>query len=213
LCALQFGLSQGSDVIALNEGDGYLSYSAALDRKAQYLTLVKKDKSTIKLDLRRGDVVAPFFEYLPFRKEYLLQPGRFSLGGESFSIYDVRVTDQPVLTMSPTGVVNRGDSYRSAFERSGLKNGGNVWPYAHGALIVIDSRPQYGGGIYRASGESVERVWCSPKKMGFDPKCRFESLPKVSPDGCHVAFFAEGSDDPKAPLQTRPTLKILPLCK
>ncbi len=78
-------------------------------------------------------------------------------------------------------------------------------------MILIGSRPQQGGGIYLAQGPTLKRVWCLNGGGVYDRRCQVLTA-AVSPDGCHLAFHAVGSDSQAVAPSLRPSLKVLPLC-
>jgi hypothetical protein len=122
----------------------------------------------------------------------------------------VATQEQPMLTMSRSGQVKR-EFFRPLFEGRGSMGEGQTFPYARGTLVYSGNRPRDGGGIYLSQGTSLRRIWCANEGNAFDRQCRLVNL-SISPSGCHAAFFAKDSDDPKARYAYGPTLKILPLC-
>lgn len=189
----------------LEAKDGYLSLS--MDQR---VVLVKNERPVATLDAKSSEV-APVPQYLPFRDEYLLSSGRFVMTGSMARPNEAHVTEYPLLTMTSAGRVKR-EYFRKLFESNGLGVDGMTFPYAKGTVIIVSDRPKNGGGIYLNQGGSIKRIWCTSNGSEYDRQCRPVSI-SMSPDGCHLALFAKGSDNLKSPYAYGPTLKILPLCK
>jgi hypothetical protein len=124
---------------------------------------------------------------------------------------EARTTEYPLITMTKLGEVRR-EHFRPVFERNGLEVNGETFPYARGTLILAAGRPKDGGGIYLHDAGSLRRVWCTSDGNGYDRRCSTSDA-SLSPDGCHLAFFARDSDNVRARYRFRPSLKVLSLCK
>lgn len=196
------------DIVYLEERDGYLRLQRQ-NGEQRSVVLTKDDKPVATVQARPNEI-APGPEYLPFRNEYLLSSGQFTLYGTMVRRNEAPVTEHPMLTMTRSGKVKR-EFFRSIFEDAGLRLHGLTYPYSNGTLIYASNRPQNGGGIYLREGQSVKRIWCTNQGNHYDRKCQLSSL-SISPNGCYAAFHEEGPDNPRAPYSYLPTLKILPLC-
>lgn len=197
------------DVRYLEAKDGYLRFPKGQSGEQESVILIKDEKPVATLQAKPNEI-APETQYLPFRNEYLLSAGRFVMYGTMARSNEANTTEYPLLTMTKTGSVKR-EYFRHLFENGGLKVDGNTYPYAKGTLIFVSSRPKQGGGIYLNQGGATRRIWCTNDGNTYDRNCRPVSI-SMSPDGCHFAFFAKGSDTLKSAAPYRPTLKILPLC-
>jgi len=199
------------NTFVLQDKDGLLVNEMAPDGKVWRMSLVKDGKVIANPDIKPSDLsVRP--EYQPHNDEYLLAYGRFVTGG-AIQKDGLMLNELPILTMTPTGSIKRGDSVRSIFESNGTPDNGIARPYAKGILIWSDSRPKQGGGVYLRSNGQTKRVWCINPGNTFDRTCRLETAPSISPNGCHAAFFSKSSDNINAEMISAPTLKILPLCR
>ncbi|NSL55776.1 hypothetical protein [Uliginosibacterium aquaticum] len=148
-------------------------------------------------------------QFLPFLNKHLLGAGEFIFAGDMVLPGNKRTQEIPTITMTKDGKIER-EYVRDRLLSKGFKRDASVIPYAKGNLVFIQDRPSYGGGIYRETGGLVERIWCVNKGNGFDRKCRPQAI-SMSPDGCSLAFFDEGSDDLKKSVP-RISLKILDVC-
>lgn len=159
-------------------------------------------------------------EYLPFRAAYLLRPGMTL--AHTFFRDDKGDAEQelPVITMTPQGTVQR-DHFRTVLLKHGLRQDALLRPYAKGLLVISHGWRNLGGGIYTLSGvggtggERLRRVWCLPENAEDERDgnrlCKVDEF-ALSPDGCRLAFYAQGSDTLATTIAARPTLKIMDLC-
>ncbi|MEO7242868.1 MAG: hypothetical protein ABIW85_08125 [Variovorax sp.] len=202
-------LAKADGIRYLESKDGYLETTQRQTREESTIALIRNEKFVATLQAKPHQV-APDPQYLAFRDEYILSSGVFVTNG---SLDEARTTEYPLLTMTRSGSLNR-EYFRPVFERSGLTVEGQTFPYAKGTLIFVSNRPNVGGGIYLSQGATIKRVWCTNQGYGFGRSCQATWI-SMSPDGCHFAFFANSSDNltPTRPITSRPTLKILPLCK
>lgn len=194
-------------ILYLEEEDGYLQFRGHGEQHS--VVLSKDDKPVATLQAKPNEITQEP-QYLPFRDEYLLSSGHFTMSGTMVRGDAARVTEYPALTMTRSGAVQR-EFFRPIFEEANLKVDGFTFPYAKGWLIYAATGPQDGGGIYLHQGKSTKRIWCTNNGNHYDRRCRLSSI-SISPNGCYAAFHEVGSDNPKTPYSTDPTLKILPLC-
>lgn len=197
------------DIRYLEAKDGFLRFSRGQSGEQQSVVLVKDEKPVATLQAKPNEI-APEPRYLPFRDGYLLSSGRFVMQGTMARSNEEHTTEYPLLTMTRSGTIKR-EYFRPLFENAGLTVDGETFPYARGTLIFVSDRPKYGGGIYLNQGGSIKRIWCTNGGNTYDRQCRAMSI-SMSPDGCYLALFSNGSDNLKAPYVYRPTLKVLPLC-
>lgn len=197
------------DIRYLEAKDGFLRFSRGQSGEQQSVVLVKDEKPVATLQARPNEI-APEPRYLPFRDGYLLSSGRFVMQGTMARSNEEHTTEYPLLTMTRSGTIKR-EYFRPLFENAGLTVDGETFPYARGTLIFVSDRPKYGGGIYLNREGSTKRIWCTNGGNVYDRQCRATSI-SMSPDGCYLALFSNGSDNLKAPYVYRPTLKVLPLC-
>ena len=193
----------------LDAKDGTLEFESGMAGGEPRLALTRNNKRIAILDAQPEEIgLTP--RYLPYRQEYLLATGSFLMNAV-FTRKDGRSTsEQPIITMDKSGRLRR-EYLRPVFHRYGLVGDGHTLPYAKGTMILFVNRPQDGGGIYLKQGESVKRVWCTNDGKVHDRMCS-PSRSAMSPDGCHFAFFAKGSDALTSTYSTAPTLQVLRLC-
>lgn len=178
--------------------------------------LIKKDKQIIPLDSGSKKLAmqgTPWF--LPVRNVYFWSTGLFILDDSLWLDSDgTRVQEYPLLTMTPEGLLKQ-EFFRERLKNAGLNQGsGQSMPYGRGTLLNLPGRPHEGGGIYLVDEKSIKRIWCTNKGNQFDRRCLAIFTPEgLSPDGCHLAFKADSSDDLVRPFELRSGIKILPLCK
>ncbi len=195
----------------LEEKDGYLAFSINQSSRESNVSLIRAEKSVAVVEAKPNEI-APVPQYLPFRKGYLLSPGRFVMNTKIVPSKNATTSESPVVMMTIQGMVNR-NYCMPLFTGYGEINGhGETFPCAKGTLIFVENRPQDGGGIYLNQGSSLKRVWCTNNGNEYDRRCRATSI-SVSPDGCYVAFYSKGSDNLKAPFMGNAALKILHICK
>ncbi len=150
-------------------------------------------------------------EYLAFRDAYLIAAGSTLADAFYRDEQGEAQQESPVITMTPAGEVKR-EYPRGGLLRQGLKVDALVRPYAKGMLVISHGQRDVGGGIYTLSGTQLRRVWCIPSADSPNRQCRIAEH-ALSPDGCRLAFYAQGSDNPKAGVAALGTsLKILDLC-
>lgn len=156
-------------------------------------------------------------EYLSFRDAYLLRPG-MTLANTFFRDDKGDAQQElPVITMTAQGKVQR-EHFRTVLLKHGLRQDASLRPYAKGLLVISHGWRHLGGGIYTLSGtggDTLRRVWCLPENAEDEKDgkrmCKVDEF-ALSPDGCRLAFYAEGSDKLATPIEARPTLKIMELC-
>jgi hypothetical protein len=191
----------------LDAPDGYIRFPRGL--VAGPVELIKRDTPVAAIRATPFEI-ALVPQYLSSRGVYVLSAGQFVMSGTMVRANEAPTTEYPLVTMTKQGEVGR-EYFRPLFERSGLLVDGQAIPYAKGTLVMAQTRPRDGGGIYLHEGDSLKRVWCTGNGNHYDRQCRFTDV-SMSPDGCHIAFFEQGSDNPRARYSPRPTLKVLSLC-
>lgn len=131
--------------------------------------------------------IAPVLQYLPFANRYLVSSGRVFLRGTHVKREDEVLTEIPLTTLSPSGLVGRENI--SATMKKQLEDLGATDPFllpvARGTLIAGN-----GLGIYLKSGEILSKMWC--ESPYGNSSCNYGQGLEVSPDGCKVAFAPSG---------------------
>ena len=189
----------------LQPRDGVLQWGAEAPRgEATPVFLKKPDSAPVPVDVDAGDI-ALIPAYLPFSDQYLLTLGRFVTRG-GIDRNGKMVKQLPAITMTREGRIIR-HMFPTSLQAvlAGYTNDGgdgSTHPTAAGLLVMNDTRPEGGGGLYVSHAGAVKRVWCLPSTHHGD-LCSLERL-AVSPDGCHIAFV-QRSDSAK-------TVKIIRLC-
>jgi len=200
--------SQINEVNTHQHGIAYLDFPDGYLKKngPDGADLIRDNKTVAKVSVS-WNMVSEKIEYMKYRKEYLLSPGYIYMAGGVSGSNTKSLKEVPVITMTKSGEIHR-EFMQPIF---GTTKEATTVPYARGMLTFRPGTPQDGGGAYLVQSKSVKRIWCSDVGNRHDRQC--EAMPlAISPDGCHAAFFALGSDEPKAQLTSNPTLKILPLC-
>lgn len=191
-----------------------VQFPSGSDNAAQPLMLSRNGAPPKKLNANIEDITqVP--EYLPFMKSYLLSAGTFLSGGAHFVHGNgAPYTEVPMLLLTPSGELSRVAAPKELqAQMKGLAKAVTL-PKANGSLVIVDSTPTQGGGIYTVSNSQIQRVWCTPEKaFNAEASCGFKSPLAVSPDGCKVAFFSDFIPKP-APRRYHPapTLKIVNVC-
>jgi hypothetical protein len=200
-------LGRNADVVYLEARHGMLQLVPDV-KEYRSVHLARGGRSTPVALKHKELLITP--EYLPFRDTYLVSPG--SILAEAFYRDEQGEAQQesPIITMTPAGKVQR-DNFRGPLSRLGLVVDAQVRPYAKGVLVISHGWRKYGGGIYTLSGNQVRRAWCVGQGEEGERLCRVEEA-ALSPDGCRLAFYAKGSDDPQVRYEYQATLKIMELC-
>lgn len=174
------------------------------------VTLYKENTPFKKIDARRYEVHSDA-EYTPFSNEYTLSKGLFTSG--RFQGYENKPTSEfPLITMTRSGEVKRQLIKEFLDSKNIAYANGTTLPFALGTIVSVFASQDRGGGIYLKKENSFKRIWCTNPGRLSSRECRATPL-SVSPDGCHLAFLSETSDDLKKMPSSQPTIKVLPLCK
>lgn len=202
-------------VLYLEAKDTYLRFPNGASAETARAVVVRGGRQVAELPLNVNEIAMKVV-HLPFLDGFLLSPGTFvTRGSLTARAGGPQIPEIPMLTTTRSGGLKK-DHLRPLFESAGLVVKGASFPYAKGVLVFVEGRPREGGGIYLNEGKSLKRIWCTDDGNSYNRTCRGATpsiLPAIAPDGCHFAFFAEGSDNPKSRHVAEPTLKVLPLCR